>query len=160
MDNQMEVIGAAHSRSEPYVRSLSWVSQLSALPVIVGVFGRQRAGPIPAPSDHAPADVEGGGQNQTPLPPARREWTDVLLRVYRGILDDRMLLVAAGVTFYAILALFPGIGTIVSIYGLFANPSSIVAHLDTLSGFAPGGAVDVLPEQLTRLAHQDKTTLG
>lgn len=35
MDNQMEVIGAAHSRSEPYVRSLSWVSQLSALPVIV-----------------------------------------------------------------------------------------------------------------------------
>jgi membrane protein len=137
------------------------VSQLSALPVTVGVFGRQRAGPIPAPSDHAPADVEGGGQNQTPLPPpARRGWTDVLLRVYRGISDDRMLLVAAGVTFYAILALFPGIGTIVSIYGVFADPSSIVAHLDTLSGFAPGGAVDVLREQLTRLAHQDKTALG
>jgi membrane protein len=160
LDEQMGSIGAAHSRKGPYGRSLSWISQLSALPVAVGVFGRQRAGPIPAPSDYAPADVKGGGQNQASLPVVRRGWTDVLLRAYRGISDDRMLLVAAGVTFYAILALFPGIGAIVSIYGLFADPSTIVAHLDTLSGFAPGGAVDVLREQLTRLAHQDKTALG
>ena len=70
------------------------------------------------------------------------------------------MLVAAGVAFYAILALFPGIGAIVSIFGLFADPSRIITHLDTLSGFAPGGAVDLLREELLRLAHQNKAALG
>lgn len=69
-------------------------------------------------------------------------------------------MVAAGVTFYAILALFPGIGAIVSIYGLFANPATIASHLSTLAGVAPGGAVEVLHSELTRLAQQNGTTLG
>jgi membrane protein len=55
---------------------------------------------------------------------------------------------------------FPGIAALVSIYGLFADPSTIVGHLDTISGFAPGGAIDVLRQQLTRLAAQGSTTLG
>jgi membrane protein len=64
------------------------------------------------------------------------------------------------VTFYSLLALFPGIAVLVSIYGLFADPSTIVSHLDTIAGFAPGGAIDVLREQLTRLAAQGSTRLG
>ena len=70
------------------------------------------------------------------------------------------MLIAAGVTYYVILALFPGIAAIISIYGLFADPSSIAAHLDTLSGFAPGGAVDLLRGQLTHLAQQNRAALG
>ena len=38
-----------------------------------------------------------------------RGWKDILLRVYHGISEDRILLVATGVTFYALLAIFPGI---------------------------------------------------
>jgi len=82
------------------------------------------------------------------------------VRVYLGISEDRILANAAGVTFYALLALFPGIAALVSIYGLFADPGNITNHLDTISGFAPGGAVDVIREQLTRLAAQGSTTLG
>jgi hypothetical protein len=78
-----------------------------------------------------------------------RGWKDILLRVYNGISDDRILANAAGVTYYALLALFPGIAAIVSIYGLFADPSSIVSHVDTVAGFAPGGAVDMIRGQLT-----------
>ncbi|HEY3909569.1 MAG TPA: YihY/virulence factor BrkB family protein [Stellaceae bacterium] len=89
-----------------------------------------------------------------------RGWKDILLRLYHGISDDRLMLIAAGVTYYAILALFPAIGVIVSVYGLFADPSSIADHLNTLSGFAPGGAVDILRQELTRLAHQGKAALG
>jgi membrane protein len=74
--------------------------------------------------------------------------------------EDRIFANAVGVTFYSLLALFPGIAALVSIYGLFADPSAIVGHLDTISGFAPGGAIDVLREQLTRLAAQGSTTLG
>ena len=62
--------------------------------------------------------------------------------------------------FYALLALFPGIAALVSIYGLFADPSTIVNHLDAISGFSPGGAIDVLREQLTRLAEQGSTSLS
>ena len=89
-----------------------------------------------------------------------RGWKDILWRVYEGISEDRILANAAGVTFYALLALFPGIAALVSVYGLFADPSTIVNHLDTISGLAPGGAIDVLREQLTRLAEQGSTTLG
>jgi uncharacterized BrkB/YihY/UPF0761 family membrane protein len=68
--------------------------------------------------------------------------------------------VADAMKFYALLALFPGIAALVSIYGLFADPTTIVSHLDTISGFAPGGAIDVPRQQLTRLAAQGGTTLG
>src|SRR5712691_5528821 len=77
-----------------------------------------------------------------------------------GISEDRILANAAGVTFYALLALFPGIAALVSIYGLFADPNTIVSQLDTLSGFAPGGAIDILRDELTRLASHGSTTLG
>jgi membrane protein len=89
-----------------------------------------------------------------------REWKDIFLRVYNGISKDRIFANAAGVTFYSLLALFPGIAALVSIYGLFADPSTIVSHLDTIVGFAPGGAINVLREQLARLAVQGSTTLG
>jgi membrane protein len=58
------------------------------------------------------------------------------------------------------LALFPAIAALVSIYGLFADPATIVSHLDAISGFAPGGAIDVIRDQLTRLAAQGGTSLG
>jgi membrane protein len=55
---------------------------------------------------------------------------------------------------------FPGIAALVSIYGLFADPRTIVGHLNAISGIAPGGAIDVLRHQLTRIAAQGRTTLG
>lgn len=86
--------------------------------------------------------------------------TAILLTVLQGIAADRIFLVAAGVAFYGIIALFPGIAAMVSIYGLFANPIHIAGHLGTLSGVAPGGAVEVMREQLLRVAAQNGTTLG
>jgi hypothetical protein len=87
-----------------------------------------------------------------------REWEDIFLRVYNGISEDRIFANAAGVTFYSLLALFPGITALVSIYGLFADPSTIVNH--SISGFAPGGAIDLLRQQLTRLAAQGSSVLA
>jgi membrane protein len=95
-----------------------------------------------------------------PTGDAARGWKYILLRVYNGIPEDRILANAAGVTFYALLALFPGIAALVSIYGLFADPNTIISQLDTLSGLAPGGAIDILREELTRLASQGNTTFG
>lgn len=98
-------------------------------------------------------------------PTARTEavpdrWKDILVRVCRGISEGRILLVAGGVTFYLILAIFPGIAALISIYGLFTNPATIVNQLDTIANIAPGGAIEVLHDELTRLASHGGTTLS
>jgi membrane protein len=166
MDEKLTPIGGNNrgrvqaATGTSYDRPPSWVILLGALLVAVGVLGRQHPAPILANSDRVTGVVERREQSQTPSQVPGRGWKDVLQGAYHGISEDRIFLVAAGVTFYAILALFPGIAAIVSIYGLFADPSRIVTHLDTLSGFAPSGAVDVLREELTRLAHQDRASLG
>jgi len=66
---------------------------------------------------------------------------------------------AAGVTFYALLALFPAIAAFVSIYGLFADPQTIVNQLDALAGVLPGGGMEVIREQFTRLVSQPSGAL-
>jgi membrane protein len=82
-----------------------------------------------------------------------------LWRVYGGLGEDRVLMNAAGVTFYALLALFPAIGALVSIYGLFADPVQIANHIDTLAGILPGGGMEVIKEQLARLTAQGSGSL-
>jgi membrane protein len=63
-----------------------------------------------------------------------RGWKDILLRVYRNISDHRVFALAAGMTFYSLLAIFPALAALVAIYGLFSDPAAITAHLDQVSG--------------------------
>jgi membrane protein len=85
---------------------------------------------------------------------------DILWRIYQNISEHRILAIAAGVTFYALLAIFPGIAALVALYGLFADPSTISKHLTDLSSVLPGGVLDVIGDQLQRLSHQGNATLG
>jgi membrane protein len=107
-----------------------------------------------------PLDDGHGRSATTPSEIPVRGWKDILLRVYEGISEDRILASAAAVTFYTLLALFPGIAALVSIYGLFADPSSMANQLDAASGILPSGAVEVIRDQLTRLTSQGSRTLG
>src|SRR5437764_10689065 len=101
-----------------------------------------------------------GRSAETPSDIPAQGWKDILWRVYAGISDDRILANAAAVTFYALLALFPAIAALVSIYGLFADPGSIQQHLDAVSGVLPGGALEVIRDQLNRITAQPPSTLG
>jgi membrane protein len=136
-----------------------WAIGLSALLVALA-HPRRPIDPGLSRRDPNGLDARRGRFAQGPSEIPVLGWKDILWRVYNGISDDRILANAAGVTYYALLALFPGIAALVSIYGLFADPSSIVTHVDTISGFAPGGAIDVIRDQLTRLSAQGSTTLG
>lgn len=82
------------------------------------------------------------------------------MRIYADIGDHRILSLAAGMTYYSILAIFPALAALVSIYGLFSDPGSIARHLDQLSGLVPAGAIDVAREQLTRVTGKGHHTLG
>src|SRR6516162_6050249 len=110
--------------------------------------------------DHREREIERGRTAETPSQIPAQGWKDILLRVYRSIMKDRILLIAAGVTFYTLLAIFPGIAAMISIYGLFADPTAVAMSLDSIAGILPGGAIDVLRDQMTRLASQGGTTLG
>jgi membrane protein len=154
--------GDARQRTalEPYEREPLWAVGLSALLVAAGFARNRRKVPDSTRGDRSQLDDGRGRFAEGPSAIPARGWKDIFQRVYGGISDDRILANAAGVTFYALLALFPGIAAVVSIYGLFADPNTIVSHLDMLAGFAPGGAIDVVREQLTRLAAQGSTKLG
>jgi membrane protein len=95
-----------------------------------------------------------------PLEVPVRGWKDILFRVWKTIGKDRVILVAAGVTFYLILALFPAIAALVALYGLFADPTTITSHLDSIADLVPAGALEVIRDQITRVASQGRTTLG
>ncbi|TPG44897.1 YihY/virulence factor BrkB family protein [Roseomonas nepalensis] len=114
----------------------------------------------PSGQDHFQS-VGNRGQSATkPSDIPARGWWDILRRTASQASKDRLLTEAAGVTFYAILALFPALSAMVSLYGLFADPGTINDHLASLSGFVPGGGMDIISEQVRRVASQGDGTLG
>src|SRR5919108_364965 len=108
--------------------------------------------------------VEGGQERgraagrPAEIPP--RGWKDILVRTYRSISEDRVLALAAGVTYYVLLALFPGIAALVSIYGMIADPATIGELVAALSGTIPDSAITLVRAQLHHLAAQDEKALG
>ncbi|GJD51180.1 hypothetical protein OPKNFCMD_3932 [Methylobacterium crusticola] len=108
------------------------------------------------------ADTEGdrGRKASTPTEIPGKGWKDVLYRVYLEFQKDRVLSVAAGVTFYTLLALFPAIAALVSLYGLFTDPATINDHLALLQGVMPSGALEIIGEQVKRITAKGGTTLG
>ena len=70
------------------------------------------------------------------------------------------MLIAAGATFYILLALFPAIGVFVSLYGIVADPSTISGHIAFIDQFLPPAGTEILESQLKRLAAQDTASLS
>jgi hypothetical protein len=103
-------------------------------------LAREHSGDVPSRKGE---DGRGRGAT-TPSDIPLRGWKDILWRVYHNIPEHRVISIAAGVTFFVLLAIFPGIAALVAIYGLFADPSSIGQHLNDLSGVLPGGATEVI----------------
>jgi membrane protein len=96
----------------------------------------------------------------TPSDIPARGWRDILWRCYERLTEDRILTIAAGVTFYILLAVFPALAALVAIYGIFADPAIIAKHVEDVASFVPGGGVDILRDELNRVASQPRGTLG
>ena len=128
------------------------------------VFGARKKGAVVRTLHGLQETIEKPGargrQADTPAQIPTKGWKDIALRVYEGIQNDRILLVAAGVTFYGLLALFPAIAALVSLYGLFTDATTINEHLRLASGFLPEGALEVIGDQVKRITSQGQSTLG
>ena len=83
---------------------------------------------------------KGAGRDaRSPAEIPAKGWWAVLKRVYQEVDNDRVMLTAAGVTFYLLLALFPALAAFVSLYGFVADPITIADHIAFLGGFLPAG---------------------
>lgn len=109
-----------------------------------------------AAADEPARGRKAGRPGQIPL----RGWADVVWRTVEAVIADRLLSVAAGVAFFTLLATFPAIAALVSLYGLFADTATISQHLETLSFFLPPAGVEIIGDQAARVAAKSGSTLG
>jgi membrane protein len=92
----------------------------------------------------------------------RPGWWTILTNFWARLDRDHVSIMAAGTAFYALLSIFPGMSTLISIYGLVADPATIETQLNSLSGVLPQEALKLLSDQLHALvaAPRDKLGLG
>ena len=95
-----------------------------------------------------PAEIDGSG------------WWAVLKRVKSELDADQVGLVAAGIAFYGLLALFPAITAIVAIAGLVTEPGVLVEHADKLAAALPQEAADIIIGQMEAVAGSREGGLG
>ncbi len=116
----------------------------------------------PYHEDHRAAAAEPGrGRDATkPTDIPARGWLDIAWRLWTEITGDRILLIAAGATFYLLLALFPALAAFVSLYGFVADPKTIADHIAFLGGVLPTGGLDLIRNQLNSLASQSTSALS
>ena len=89
-----------------------------------------------------------------------RGWRDIFWRLVWSIPENRVLSTAGGVAFFALLAVFPGLATVVSLYGLLADAGNIGLQLAVLDGMVPDGVLALLGDELTRVASRPGGALG
>src|SRR6478609_3940361 len=103
----------------------------------------EREKSAPAPDDERKPD------NLTDL--NRRSWKFILRKTIREFSADQCLDLAAALTYYAVLALFPAVLALVSLLGLIGRDEQGTSALMTISkDFAPGAA-DTVASVVTQL---------
>lgn len=120
------------------------------------------SGPHPeGPHPSAPAETEEAlrerGRGRDAWRPHRIElagWRDIVLRAARRIGPDLFPLVAAGVAFFGMLALFPALALLVSLSALLFEAEVVVAQIETLAGLVPPEPLAIVRDQAVALAGQ------
>ena len=108
----------------------------------------------------ARTQADRGRRASKPTEIPAKGWKDIALRTYHDIGENRLSLIAAGVTFFTLLAIFPAVAALVSCYGLIADAATINEQLASLQGILPQGAIEIIGDQVKRLNENGNTTLG
>lgn len=74
--------------------------------------------------------------------------------------DGSFGLIAAGVAFYAMFAVFPGIAAVVALWGIMADPVVIAGYLQVAERFLPTEAAELVHDQVMGLLQAPRSTLG
>jgi membrane protein len=92
--------------------------------------------------------------------PHRTSLKGTLKGVWTLIGERNLSLIASGIAYYGILALFPAIAAVIAIWGFFADPAAVEAQLADVLAPLPSQVTDLLQERVADLVAADATTLG
>lgn len=101
-----------------------------------------------------------GREAESPTEIGGKGWMDILKRVGGEIGRDHVSLIAAGVAFYGLLAIFPGIAALMAIAGLVFDPQTVVTQLDQIGAILPQEAADIILGQAEDVAGSQSNRLG
>ncbi len=109
---------------------------------------------IPTPQEVPGVDADRPSQ----IPAAG--WKQILRRALRETREDNIPLLAAGVAFFAFLALFPGLIAGMTLYGLVADPAQVQEQVTALSKALPGETAQLLQVQAREVTTRSDEALG
>ncbi len=86
------------------------------------------------------------------LPARIADAFDLVRRVVLSVSRNRLVANSGSVAFFGLMAIFPAIATIVSLYGMFADPHVITSHLNLLKDVFPQSVIGLIRDQIMRVA--------
>ena len=90
---------------------------------------------------------------------ALRFWR-LLVAVWSLAGRKQLSLIAAGVAFFGMFAIFPGIAAVIAIFGLLADPAVVSEQLSLMEDIIPPDAYGLFAGQIDRLLTARTDTLG
>ncbi|MBF9034977.1 YihY family inner membrane protein [Rhodobacterales bacterium HKCCE2091] len=108
-------------------------------------------------SDTAPAR---GRMAERPRQIPWRGWRRIAVRTWTETNRDHLGLIAAGVAFYGLLALFPAITALMAVAGLAFEPAQITAQVELIFSLVPEAAAQIIIDQASAVAGSDEGGLG
>jgi len=138
---------------------------LAAYALVAGLVpGRKAAVRATAAHVRSPAERAQATAAKPALAEARQGgWRGLwamLKRVLTDIINDNIGMISAAVAFYALMAIFPGLAALVSLYGLVSDPAGIEDLVAMLHGLLPSEVSDLISQQLAALVAQPTTGLS
>ncbi len=85
---------------------------------------------------------------------------DKFARLWNGISQDDLNLMAAGIAFYFLMAVFPALAAAISLFGIFSDPAIISDHIALLEEFLPHDVVSIFSNQAHDLMAASGGSLG
>jgi membrane protein len=96
-----------------------------------------------------------GRAPEAPTDLSKSTWMGTLKRTFREFKEDDLTLLAAALTYYGILALFPALLVLLSLLGL-AGTGTVDALLKNVGSLAPGATKDVITNAVHNLQSSSK----
>jgi membrane protein len=92
--------------------------------------------------------VHTGSTAASPHRIGRHRWGRILRRAARHVLGDRLQVLSAGISFFALLSVAPMLVTALSVYGALNSPEQALEQLSAAAGVLPDQLEPVVADQL------------
>ena len=86
-------------------------------------------------------------------------WKAIALRTKEQVKSDSVSILAGGVAFYSVLAIFPAMVALLSIYGLVSDPADVTGQINDLSAGLPNEVRRLIVDQLQAVASTSGSSL-